>query len=177
MALNWTNIQDAVRDAFVSAGITGLTVGWGPQPLANTMGAKPFAMLTLTSTDLVRSQVSGTTDELRGTSTAGTFEWAHPRNHSLSLNVYTDGTQLTDSATDLAGRLNRHLQKTAPQAALLAAGVRLWQTSGVRDLSVMLTTRGEGRAQCDYTLATLDSTADVVGWIETANTSEIEVTP
>jgi hypothetical protein len=39
----------------------------------------------------------------------------------------------------------------------------------------MLDTRGESRAQCDLTVATLDSTTEAVGWIETVELDAIEV--
>lgn len=180
MALNWTSLQTAIKAAFDSAAIAGVTVYWGPQPATVPMPAKPCVMLHLTSTDLAQGAVSGTMDELRATQTTvsdNTFLWVHQRRHVLSVNVYSNNTQLADSAFDLLGKLNRHLQKSTTQAALLAAGLRLWQTSAVRDLSVMLDTRGEGRAQCDYALATQDTTADAIGWIETVDLSDIEVDP
>lgn len=180
MALNWTSLQTGIKAAFDSASIAGLTVYWAPQPTTEPMPAKPCATLTLTSTDNYLPGTSGTMDELRATDstpTDATYLHVHQRTHRLSVNVYSNNTQLADSAFDIIGRLNRHLQLSSTQAALLAAGLRLWQTSSVRDLSVMLDTRGEGRAQCDYTLATLDTTADVVGWIETADLTQIEVTP
>lgn len=180
MALNWTSIQTAIGAAFDSAGIMGLNVYWAFNAYPVSLGAKPVCLLNLTSTDNYLPGVSGTMDELRATPTTAsddTFLWVHQRRHVLSVNVYSNNTQLADSAFDLLGRLNRHLQKSTTQAALLAAGLRLWQTSAVRDLSVMLDTRGEGRAQCDYALATQDTTADAIGWIETVDLSDIEVDP
>ena len=56
-------------------------------------------------------------------------------------------------------------------------GVAINNLESERDLSVMLDTRGEGRAQCDYALATQDTTADAIGWIETVDLSDIEVDP
>lgn len=174
MALNWTNIQNALVAA-VEGAVTGVTVVWAPQALTAPMVAKPFVTLHLASVDVAQGAVSGTMDELRNTADPLVWQWVHQRRHVLSLSVYSNETQRAGSAFDILSQINRRLQLASVQAALLAAGVRLWQTSGVRDLSAMLDTRGEGRAQCDYALATQDTTADAIGNIETVDLSGVDV--
>jgi len=169
MALNWQTIQDALYDVFAGAAIAGLTIEWVPSPTTQPTPAKPYVTLNLREIDNAQGAVSGTMDELAGTADPDVYQFVHHRRHKLSVNVFSNATQLDASAFAILAKLNRHLQKSSPQAALLAAGIRMWQTSPVRDLSAMLDTRGEGRAQCDYTLATLDTTADEIGYIATAD--------
>lgn len=176
MALNWTSLQTAIKAAIDSAGITGLTTYWryslGDLPIP----AKPYCVLQLTTTDLAPGALSATFDEFRPVAGSPTnFNLVHQRRHTLSLQVYTNTTQLADSAFDIVGRINRHLAKQSTQAALLAASIRMWQTSQVRDLSAVLDTRDEGRAQCDYALATQDTTADNIGNILTVDLTGVDV--
>jgi hypothetical protein len=175
MALAWTTIQTAIKAAVDGAGVTGLSVGWrftlGPDPLP----AKPFCMLQLIQVDQAINSQGGTYDELRSGAQATDFNLVHQRRHMLSVQVYTNTTQGDGSAFDALTKINRHLGKQSTQAALLAASIRMWQTSGVRDLSAVLDTRDEGRAQCDYMLATQDTTADNIGNIATVDLTGVQV--
>jgi hypothetical protein len=174
VALNWTNLQNAVYAA-VNGAVAGVTVVWAPQAGTFPMPAKPFVTLRLISTDNAQGAVSGTMDELRSTADPLVWQFVHQRRHVLSVNAYSNATQQDGSAFDILSKINRRLQLASVQAALLAAGLRLWQTSAVRDLSAMLDTRGEGRAQCDYALATQDTTADAIGYIETVDLTDVDV--
>ena len=176
MALNWTNLQTAIYTAVNGAGITGLDVSWRYTLGAAPIPAKPFCTLQLTTTDLAPGALSATFDEFRPVAGSPTnFNLVHQRRHTLSIQVYTNTMQGTGSASDLLGQINRHLAKQSTQAALLAASIRMWQTSSVRDLSAVLDTRDEGRAQCDYALATQDTTADNIGNILTVDLTGVDV--
>lgn len=175
MAIAWGTVQNAIKAAVDGAGVAGLTAYWrytlGDLPIP----AKPFCTLQLVSVDNAINSQGGTFDELRSGASAGDFNLVHQRRHMLSLQVYTNTTQGDGSAFDAVCKINRHLGKQSTQAALLAASIRMWQTSPVRDLSATLDTRDEGRAQIDYMLATQDTTADNFGNIATVDLTGVQV--
>lgn len=168
----WPNVQDAIYDA-AKAAMPTCNVIWafGANPAA--MPAKPFAVLNLTTRD-VQQGLQGR-DEVSNTTTAGTVVYSHHRRHVVSVNVYSNSTWGTDHAVALLSALSRELRKDSRQLALRQAGCKVWPDGTVQDLTAMLDTRGESRAQCDLHVATLDGTTEAVGWIQTVDLSGIEV--
>lgn len=168
----WANVQDALYDA-VAAALPTCAVVWADQASPAPMPAKPFAVLNLTTRD--EQQGLQGRDESEITATAGTLAYHAHRRHHLSVNVYSNTTHGANHACALLSALSRELRKESRQIALRTAGCKAWPTSIVSDLSTMLDTRGESRAQCDVTIATLDGYTEAVGWIQTVPLTGIEV--
>lgn len=169
----WANVQDALYDA-VAAALPTCKVVWAISASPAAMPAKPFAVLNITTRDIAPGQPGR--DEVQLTSdAAGVVKHAFHRRHTLSVNVYSNSTAGDTHAAALLSNLTHELQTDTRRAALKAAGCKAWQNGIVSDLSTMLDTRGESRAQCDLTVATLYGTTETTGWIETASLSGIEV--
>lgn len=171
-SFTWPNVQDALYDA-VKAAMPNCNVIWAYSANPASMPAKPFAVLNLTTRD-VQQGLKGR-DESGNTSTPGTQFYAHHRRHTVSVNVYSNTTWGADHAAALLANLSRELRKDSRQLALRQAGCKVWPVGTVADLTTMLDTRGESRAQCDLTVATLDSSTEAVGWIQTVDLDGIEV--
>ena len=169
----WPNVQDALYDA-VAAALPSCKVVWAFAASPAPMPAKPFAVLNITTREIEPGQPGR--DEVQLTSDAtGVVKHSFHRRHVMSVNVYSNTTAGTNHAAALLANLTRELQTDLRRAALKAAGCKAWQTGSVNDLTAMLDTRGESRAQCDVTVATLYGTTETTGWIETASLSGIEV--
>ena len=169
----WPNVQDALYDA-VKAALPTCNVVWAYAASPAPMAAKPFAMLNVTTREIEPGQPGR--DEVQLTSdAAGVVKHAYHRRHTVSVNVYSNSTAGDTHAAALLANLTRELQTDSRRAALKAAGCKAWQNGGINDLTAMLDTRGESRAQCDLTVATLYGTTETTGWIETASTSGIKV--
>lgn len=169
-AIAWATVQDALYDA-VKAALPTCAVVW-VNPVA-PMPAKPFAMLALTQRDMPQGLPGR--DEVNATATAGTVKYSFHRRHMLSVNVYSNTTFGDGHATALLAQLSREIRKDARTAALFTAGVKLGTIGQVQDLSALLDTRAESRAQVDITIGTLDNSTEAVGWIETVDLSGIKV--
>lgn len=168
----WPGVQDALYDA-AKAAMPACAVIWAYSADPAAMPAKPFAVLNLTTRDTEQGQ-SGR-DESIVTATPGTIAYSHHRRHGVSVNVYSDVTHGANAAAALLSALSRELRKESRQLALRTAGCKAWPDGAIRDLSAMLDTRGESRAQCDLIVATLDTTSEAVGWIETVPLTGITV--
>ena len=168
----WATVQDALYDA-VSAALPTCNVVWADAASPAAMPAKPFAVLNLTTRD--EQQGLQGRDESSVTTTAGTLAYHAHRRHHLSVNVYSNTTHGANHACALLSALSRELRKESRQLALRTAGCKTWPTSIVSDLTTMLDTRGESRAQCDLTIATLDGYTEAVGWIQTVPLADIKV--
>jgi len=172
----WPNVQDALYDA-VKAALPTCTVFWEFATSNNgaqfPIPAKPFAALNFTLRE-VAPGLQGS-DEVQSTSTSGTVVYAHHRRHTLSVNVFSNTAYGANHATVLLGNLARELRKDSRILALRQAGCKAWPVGPVQDLTALLDTRAESRAQCDVIVATLDSSTETPGWIETVDLTGIEV--
>jgi|GEM_PF-6349487 len=172
----WPNVQDALYDA-VKAALPSCTVYWEFATSNNgaqfPIPAKPFAALNLTTRDIAPGQQGS--DEAQITSTAGTVAYAQHRRHILQVNVYSNSAYGANHATVLLSALKRELRKDSRILALRQAGCKAWPLGPVQDLTALLDTRAESRAQCEVVVATLESSSEVTGWIETVDLTGIEV--
>lgn len=175
-SFTWPNVYDALYDA-VKAALPSCTVMWSFATSNNgaqfPMPAKPFATLNLTKREIAPGQQGS--DEVQNTTTAGTVAYSHHRRHTLSVNVYSNTAYGANHAVALLANLSRELRKDSRILALRQAGCKAWSKGPVQDLTALLDTRAESRAQCDVIVATLDSTTETTGWIETVALTGIEV--
>jgi hypothetical protein len=172
----WPNVYDALYDA-CKAAMPSCTVMWEFATSNNgaqfPMPAKPFVALNLTTRDIAPG-LQGS-DEVQNTTTPGTVAYSHHRRHTLSVNVYSNTAFGAGHACALLAQLTRELRTDGRILALRQAGCKAWVDGPVRDLTALLDTRAESRAQCDVTVATLDSSTEVSGWIETVDIAGIKV--
>lgn len=172
----WPNVYDAIYDACAAAMPT-CTVMWEFATSNNgaqfPMPKKPFVALNLIERD--RAPGLQGSDEVQNTSTAGTVAYSHHRRHVLSVNVYSNTAYGAGHACALLANLTRELRTDARTLALRQAGCKAWVNGPVRDLTALLDTRAESRAQCEVLIATLDSTNEATGWIETVDLAGIKV--
>ena len=172
----WPNVYDAIYDA-CKAAMPSCNVMWEFATSNNgaqfPMPAKPFVALNLIERD--RAPGLQGSDEVQNTSTAGTVAYSHHRRHVLSVNVYSNTAYGSDHACALLANLTRELRTDSRTLALRQAGCKAWVTGPMRDLTALLDTRAESRAQCEVLIATLDSTTEATGWIETVDLAGIKV--
>lgn len=172
----WPNVQDALYDA-VKAALPTCTVYWEFATSNNgaqfPIPAKPFCALNMTSRDIAPG-LQGS-DEVQNTTTAGTVSYSHHRRHVLSVNVYSNTAYGANHAVALLGALKRELRKDSRILALRQAGCKAWPSGPIQDLTALLDTRAESRAQCEVLVATLESSTEATGWIETVDLTGIEV--
>lgn len=171
-AIAWATVQDALYDA-VKAALPSCAVVWANAASPAPMPAKPFATLNLSARDIEQGLAGR--DESANTSTAGTVRYSHHRRHTLSINVYSNVTHGNNHAVALLAQLSRELRKESRVQALFAGGCKAWFDGRINDLTQMLETRGESRAQCDVVVATLDSSTEAIGYILTAPITGIKV--
>lgn len=177
--MNWATIQDGLYDA-VKAALPSCNVAW-EMPGVNPP-AKPYALLTLPTRDKAPGLAGGESVVYAATGTGGhdcTATTAHHRRHICRVEVFSNSIHGDAHAASLLAGLSRELAKDARAAALKVAGCKAWMVGdgNLTDLSGLLATRAESRAQCDVTVATLDGTTESVGAIETYDVSGIVVTP
>lgn len=175
MAIAWQTVQDGLFDAVKGAVGSSVAVAWAMSNPSAPMPAKPCAILRLTSRDRAGGSLGQSFDDRQPTAVNGTFVYASHRQHTLSVQVYSSTTIGDLAAGAIIGAIGRYLRLESTVLALRQAGCKLWQAAPAQDLSALLDTRAESRAQCDVTIATLDTTSEAVGWIETADLSQITV--
>lgn len=175
MAIAWATVQAGLFDAIKGAVGSGVTVGWAFAETVAPMPVKPCAILNLTSRDRAGGSLGATFDERQPTVVNGTFVYSRHRQHTLSVNIYSDTTYGDGHAMAIMGAVTRFLRLESTVLALRVAGCKLWQTGHERDLSALLDTRAESRAQCDFEVATLDTTTEAIGWIETVDLDDVTV--
>lgn len=172
----WPNVYDAIYDA-CKAAMPTCNVMWSFATSNNgaqaPMPAKPFVTLNFRQRELAPG-LQGS-DEVQNTTTAGTVAYSHHRRHFVDVNVYSNTAYGSGHAVALLALLARELRKDSRISALRAAGCKAWPTGPINDLTALLDTRAESRAQCELIVATLDSTTESVGWIETVDLSGIKV--
>lgn len=180
MALDWTEIQQGIFDAFAAAivGVSPLPViAWqfqSGQPAV--MPPKPCILLNFTKTDGLRNSLQAA-DEVQVQASAGTQKRVHHRAHSLSVNVYSDTTIGAGAARSIAGTIERTIQSDALQLLCGNAGFRLALDAAPVDLSALLTTRAESRTLLTFSVWTLDSTVETTGYIQTVPLTGVHVAP
>lgn len=172
----WPSVYDALYDA-CKAAMPSCNVMWEFATSNNgaqfPMPAKPFVALNFVTRDIAPG-LQGS-DEVHNTATAGIVEYAHHRRHVLSVNVYSNTAYGAGHATVLLAQLTRELRTDARILALRTAGCKAWVDGPVRDLTALLDTRAESRAQCDVTVATYDASTENSGYIETVDLTGIKV--
>lgn len=172
MAASWSTWQPAIFDAVKTALGSGVVVIWAYQG-AEPMPPKPFCTLNLTSRDVGQGSLgTGAYDEAQPVGDVdGTWNYAHYRQHTLSLQVYSNTAIGDGHASAILAAVVRALRKEAVLQPLRVAGIKVTRAGSVQDLSALLDTRAESRASLDLTLATLDTDAEVIGTIATVETT------
>ncbi len=148
-----------------AAALGGRTVVWANQDMP--VPAKPYGTLLVATPDNPGRFPGAGHDEVRLSSTAPGVQtyWAH-RQHTISLQVYSDDTTGDTSAPYLLGAALERLNRQSDRAGLFLAGLSVQGASQVRDLTAMLPTRPESRAQADLVVTTVSKTTEDVGRIE-----------
>lgn len=142
----------------------GYPVFWANQDMPRP--AKPFGQLFVTAGDMSDGVQAGNDEKVIGTgANVGTAKIRSFRKHMVSLQVFTDDTVGSSRADLLLGAALEKLNRVADRAALVAAGVRVQTVGSVRDLTALLPTRAESRAQADLTVSTLDLLTETTGYV------------
>lgn len=146
------------------AGALGYPVFWTNQDMPRP--SKPFGQLQVTAGDLPDGVQAGNDEKVIGTGAdVGKATIRMFRKHVLSLQVFTDDTVGSLRADLLLGAALAKLNREADRAALVAAGVRVQTVGSVRDLTALLPTRAESRAQADLTVSTMDTLTETTGYV------------
>jgi len=145
------------------AGALGYPVFWANQDMPRP--AKPFGQIQVTVSDVPDGVAASADEKVRSTTTAGKLTSRFFRTHVISLQVFTDDTTGATRADVLLGTALQKLNLEADRAALVAAGVRVQTVGSVRDLTSLLPTRPESRAQCDVTVSTVDTLDETGNYI------------
>jgi len=168
-------VQAGLFDAVKGAVGSGVNVVWAMSNPSAPMVAKPCVVLNLTARDRANGSLGQSFDERQPTTPNGSYKYAHHRQHTLSVNVYSDITIGDNAAAAIGGAIGRYLRLESTVLALRVAGCKVWQTTQFADLSALLDTRAESRAQCDLQVVTLDTTTEAIGWVETVPLANVKV--
>lgn len=172
MALDTTR-RNALHTWF--AGALGYPCVWANQKMPQP--AKPYGTLQVTTPDDPGPLPGAGRDEVRlAAATPGVQTYWEHRQHTLSLQVYSDDTTGSTNAPELLAKALRKLNRETERAVLFAAGISVQTAGRVRDLTGMLPTRPESRAQADLVVTTVDTQTETVGYVEQVEV-ELEVEP
>ena len=164
MALTWVTIQNSI--ATWAKTYSGITTIWveqnAPQPL------KPYITLNLSSRDVAQGMGVGMDERSVSSASPGVITTALHRRFTLSINCYSNSTIGDTHAAAYIQKLVTTLDGELLRLSLWRDGLKaIPQASGINDLSAMLETRAESRAQIDIDWATLDAVTENVSWIQT----------
>jgi len=181
MSIAWATVQTGLFDV-IAAAVAGLSpvpvIAWqfqAGQPAA--MPPKPCVLLNITDADRPRGTLAAD-DETQQTTTAGTQHRGSHRAHTLTCNAYSDSTIGALSSRAIIGAIDRYCQSDAARAIGIPAGFKIFPSGApAKDLSALLTTRAESRTMQEFTFGTLDTTTEVIGWIETVPLTGLKVAP
>lgn len=147
-------------------GALGYPVIWANQDAPRP--AKPFGQLQKGVGDQPDGVQGGNGEAVRSATVAGRTTHRQHRTHVISLQVFSDDMTGSTTAHDLLCVAIAKLARAADRAALVAVGVTVQTVGSVRDLTAMLPTRPESRAQVDITVSTMDTLDEDAGYIEEA---------
>lgn len=157
--LDQATIKKALYDwaVRVTGGTTIHDYGDGPKP------GKPFVTI-----NVIGPQKPGFTDSVRGLPTGDLdFEQTGQRVFSVSVNVYDDSDAVT-----WAGKLQSSLDNPVEIDTFTRAGIGLGEARDVNDLTEVLETKYERRAQFDFDIfvaSVIEFTNDIVETVEYQN--------
>lgn len=129
-----------------------IEVIWSEQ--AEIRPDRPYVMLKL-----ITGPLRGGHDEIRQP-TPGTYKVCGMRGITVSVNVFGE------KALELAAQLQTSLEKITVQEALRSAGLSFIRAEAVTDLTVLMETRFDTRANLDAMFAYAENVDDNVGTIE-----------
>lgn len=162
MAIDWTSVKSALRGWFLPA--TGLADGaviWanqnGPRPTSNGAPIVPFATINYR---LAVARVGVYDEEQIDADTPGQINRTAQRRLTVSLNTYGPG------AIALMEQAQEALDTYATRTALDAAGLAVLDRGSVKDLTALITTQYEERAQLDVIFGLAAVTTEQVGTID-----------
>jgi hypothetical protein len=167
MAIDWSGARAALRAWFLPAtGLADAKVIWanqnGPRPLP------PFATIN----PRVAIRRLGVYDEERLDPDApGQIDRVGQRKLTISCNAYGPG------AIDLLERAQEALDTNAARAAFASAGLAVSDRGEVRDLTKLLETQYEERAQLDVVFALATASSEDAGYIESAEITATLLNP
>lgn len=158
--MTFTQLEKAIRDIFIGILPGSTTVIWanenGPRP------ELPYLLLNFAT----KSVKVGSRDELRNIPATDTYRLYGHRHAMLSVNAY--GKDALQMAEDLKNKL----QLASVLDALRAQSISVLDESDTRDLSVLVDTKIEKRAQFDLTLGytvSIDETITPIEKVELEN--------
>jgi len=166
--ITWTTVENAVQAWFAAAsGVPSASVRWANQKVPRP--SRPYA-------ELKRISVSdeGTFDELRlsfdGAQPAGQeigVTTYGPRRVLVSCQVFSDVVTGAGTASEYVELARSALSLPSVLSALRAGGLSLVNRGGTRDLSALVETASESRAQLDVTFSVADCATDRTGYFDT----------
>ncbi len=190
--IGWAEIQDALytwvadtsglsedRFGFQSPETTGLDepLGFGTSPViwafqSAVQPRLPYAMLKLSPVRKV-----GGLDELNYTDTGASgkeivYTVRGHRETTLTLEVFSNSVVNGKTAMDYIERALISLRLPTQLSNLRQSGLSLVGWDSVLDLTALVATAYQSRAQCDIKFYLLDTVSETVGYIET-----VELTP
>jgi len=157
----WTTIENALYAW--SSGQLGIPVHWANQDVPEQ--DRPMATLNVRS----RAIPFAATDEQRYTATKGVFDLVQRRKLILSVNVYCSDVTGDGHALARIEALQKSVGLEAVKAAFSAAGLAVVEARGPVDLTAVLTSRFESRAQMDVVFGYVTTTQEDLGYIETSD--------
>lgn len=167
MPLDWRQVQNTLRDAFRAA--SGLSsVIWArqnaPQP------ARPYATLQVIAGPLRLGALDEENDVYQAGNAAGeeieqTFKGQ--REFTLSCQVFADTTADAGTAYDYLSRAMSGLSLPSAQSLFVNVGLAVVSANGIQDLSALLETKWQSRAQMDVRFRIADSVVEKTGYIAT----------
>ena len=167
VVIDWPMIENAIQAAVLTG--SGLPkVIWADQPYPRP--ARPYGTLKRIS-----ARDSSPFDEQRfsfgATQPVGqeiAITTIGPRTIVVSFNAYSDVVTGAGTAAEYCEALRSTLSLPATLDALHGAGVSLIRRGDTRDLSKLVETAFESRAQLDLTIAVTDTATQQTGHIATA---------
>ena len=170
MPINWTEIEDAIHASFVSAtGMTATKVLWGEQ--ANPQPVRPFATLKIMSGPVRLGGV----DEVRKSYNPAaplqqeiTHEVSGQREITVECQVFSDNVHGANAARAILSKLQTGLFLPTIRYALNTAGLSLMASDSIVDLTAIVATKFQSRANLDLRFNLVDTASQLHGYIETA---------
>lgn len=176
MALvDWPTAESAIQ-AWL-AGIVGsaIPVIWANQgntrPSASVQATAPQAFVSISHDggDLIGS-VAETIDTYDSSAPSGqeiTLTTRMPTDFNLTVDVFSNTVIGANSAVNIANKLRGSWGNESTINSLEAAGVAIRDCTGTKNLTGVLTSDYEGRAQFTVRLGVMDGGTDVTTYIET----------
>lgn len=168
MAIVWSTIEQAIH-AWAEAS-SGLSFVWINQEQPRL--AKPFGTLAMA----IRGRTNAQPERRLSAATPGQQTIVRHKTHTLQVQIIGGTTYGDDHASARVEAMRDSLFLEANTLAFRAAGFVVQSAQPAVDLTAATGTVYESRASLDIFIATLDTSVENVGWIETVNeTVTVEV--